>query len=180
MASLARMHVSVTAIGADRPGIVAAVTKVLLERDANIEDSRMAILGGHFSMMLVVRPAPNDDPATLEAALAPAATELGLTLDVRAIDDLGSARAVGAPHLLSVYGADRPGIVHDVSEALAVAGVNIVDLRTHVTDSDPPVYIMLMDLEVPGDPAALEQQLKELAAGRGIDVTLRSSEPDTL
>jgi len=174
------MQVSVTAIGADRPGIVAAVTKVLLDRDANIEDSRMAILGGHFSMMLVVRPAPSDDPATLEAALAPTASELGLTLDVRAIDDLGSARSLGAPHLLSVYGADRPGIVHDVSEALAIAGVNIVDLRTHVTDSDPPVYIMLMDLEVPGDATALEQQLKELAAGRGIDVTLRSSDPDTL
>jgi glycine cleavage system transcriptional repressor len=174
------MHVSVTAIGADRPGIVAAVTKVLLERDANIEDSRMAILGGHFSMMLVVRPGPGDDATSLAAALAPAGQELGLTLDVRAIDDVGAAHSVGAPHLLSVYGADRPGIVHDVSEALAVAGVNIVDLRTHVTDSDPPVYIMLMDLEVPGDAAALEQQLKDLAAGRGIDLTLRSSEPDTL
>jgi glycine cleavage system transcriptional repressor len=174
------MHVSVTAIGADRPGIVAAVTKVLLDRQANIEDSRMAILGGHFSMMLVVRPAPGDDPTTLENALAPAAQELGLTLDVRAIDEVGSAGPIGAPHLLSVYGADRPGIVHEVSELLAETGVNIIDLRTHVTESDPPVYIMLMDLEVPGDSTALEEQLKELAAARGIDVTLRPSEAETL
>lgn len=173
------MHVSVTAIGADRPGIVAAVTKVLLDREANIEDSRMAILGGHFSMMLVVRPAPNDDARSLEAALAPTASELGLTLDVRPIEDLAAARSIGAAYLLSVYGADRPGIVHDVSEALANAGVNIVDLRTHVTDSDPPVYIMLMDLEVPGDATVLEQQLKELAASRGIDVTLRASDAET-
>jgi glycine cleavage system transcriptional repressor len=174
------MHVAVTAIGADRPGIVAAVTAVLLERDANVEDSRMAILGGHFSMMLVVRPAEGDDAAGIDAALRPVAAGLGLTLDVRSIADLDAARSIGAPHLLSVYGSDRPGIVHDVSAALAAAGVNIVDLRTHVTDSDPPVYIMLMDLEVPGDPAALEQQLKELAASRGIDVTLRASDPDTL
>lgn len=174
------MHVSVTAIGADRPGIVAAVTKVLLDREANIEDSRMAILGGHFSMMLVVRPAAEDDAGTLEEALRPAASELGLTLDVRAIDDVDAARPIGAPHLLSVYGADRPGIVHDVSEALATAGVNIVDLRTHVTDSEPPVYIMLMDLEVPGDAAALETRLQGLAAARGIDITLRPSDPDTL
>lgn len=173
------MHVSVTAIGADRPGIVAAVTKVLLDRGANIEDSRMAILGGHFSMMLVVRPADGDDAATLEEALRPAAGELGLTLDVREIEDIGSARPVGDPYVLSVYGADRPGIVHDVSEALANAGVNIVDLRTHVTDSEPPVYIMLMDLEVPGDATALEQQLTQLAAARGIDVTLRPSDAET-
>jgi glycine cleavage system transcriptional repressor len=178
------MHVSVTAIGADRPGIVAAVTRVLVDRNCNIEDSRMAILGGHFSMMLVVKPAEGLDAAGLEAALSPAVTELGLTLDVRPIEDLHAARPIGAPHVLSVYGSDRPGIVHDVSEALAHAGVNIVDLRTHVTsparENESPVYIMLMDLEVPGDPAALEQRLKELADSRGIDVTLRPADAETL
>lgn len=174
------MHVSVTAIGADRPGIVAAVTKVLVERECNIEDSRMAILGGHFSMMLVVKPPDDLDADALEQALAPAAHRLGLTLDVRPIADLNASQPVGAPHVLSVYGSDRPGIVHDVSSSLAAAGVNIVDLRTHVTDSEPPVYIMLMDLEVPGDPVALEQQLKELATSRGIDITLRPADAETL
>lgn len=174
------MHVSVTAIGADRPGIVAAVTKVLVDRGANIADSRMAILGGHFSMMLVVQPAGGDDVSALETALRPAAEELGLTLDVREIDEVGASRSLGVPYVLSVYGADRPGIVHDVSETLAVAGVNIVDLRTHVTDSEPPVYIMLMDLEVPGDAGALERTLTDLAAARGIDITLRPSDAETL
>lgn len=131
-------------------------------------------------MMLVVEPAEDADVASVEAALAPVAAELGLTLDVREIGDLDSGQPVGAAHLLSVYGADRPGIVHEVSEALAGHGVNIVDLRTHVTDSEPPVYIMLMDLEVPGDPGKLESQLKELAAARGIDVTLRPTDAETL
>src|SRR6266542_2052675 len=48
------MHVAVTAVGADRPGIAAAVVKVLYEHGGNVEDSRMAILGGHFAMMLIV------------------------------------------------------------------------------------------------------------------------------
>lgn len=174
------MHLSVTAIGADRPGIVAAATRVLIEQNCNIEDSRMAILGGHFSMMLVVDAPEGVDAESLTAALGPTSKELGLTLDVRAIEDLHSAQPVGAPHVLTVYGSDRPGIVHEVSEALAASGVNIVDLRTHVTESEPPIYIMLMDLEVPGDPVGLEQQLNELAAARGIDVTLRPSDAETL
>jgi glycine cleavage system transcriptional repressor len=173
------MHVSVTAIGADRPGIVAAVTKVLFDHSCNLEDSRMAILGGHFAMMLVVDPA-GTDAATLEAALAEVADEYGLTIAVRSIADLDAHSGQGEPHVLSVYGADRPGIVYEVSQALAESKVNIVDLRTHVTSGEPPVYIMLMDLEVPGDPTALEQRLKELAADRGIDVTLRPADADTL
>ena len=44
----------VSALGPDRPGIVAAVTRVLLEHGANIADSRMGLLNGRFSMMLVV------------------------------------------------------------------------------------------------------------------------------
>src|SRR6266481_3460631 len=48
------MHVAVTAVGADRPGIVAAVSRVLYDIGGNIEDSRMAILGGHFAMVLIV------------------------------------------------------------------------------------------------------------------------------
>ncbi|MBW3611674.1 MAG: GHKL domain-containing protein [Actinobacteria bacterium] len=54
-------HVAVTAIGTDRPGIVARVTGVLVEHGGNLEDSAMTILGGHFAIMLVVE-VPDDLP----------------------------------------------------------------------------------------------------------------------
>src|SRR4051794_12846996 len=44
-----------TAIGRDRPGIVAGIARVLLDHGLNIEDSQMRILGGRFSMMLLLR-----------------------------------------------------------------------------------------------------------------------------
>ena len=47
-------HFAVSAIGRDRPGIVAAVSKVLLDHEGNIEDSQMTILRGHFTMTLIV------------------------------------------------------------------------------------------------------------------------------
>ena len=48
------MNLSVTAIGHDRPGIVAAITGALLEMDGNVDDSQMSILHGQFAVMLIV------------------------------------------------------------------------------------------------------------------------------
>ena len=63
-------HYAVTAIGADRPGIVAAVTGVLMEHGCNLEDTSMTILRGHFAMMLVVAGPQTSSASDLEAALS--------------------------------------------------------------------------------------------------------------
>ena len=57
---------AVTAIGRDRPGIVAAISAALLDLEGNIEDSQMAILRGHFAVMLIVKLPDATEPADLE------------------------------------------------------------------------------------------------------------------
>lgn len=177
---LACMHVAVTAVGRDRPGIAAAVTKVLFDHGANIEDSRMAILGGHFSMMLIV--ATDADAGTLESDLTAATADLDLIVSVRAVDDAASAASDGEAFTLSVYGADHPGIVYRVTAALAQRSVNVTDLATRVVGDDPPVYVMIMEVTVPAgsDTGALDADLKRLGADLGVDVSLRPAEADTL
>lgn len=185
------VHVAVTAIGADRPGIVAAVTRVLFEHDGNIEDSRMAMLGGHFAMMLVVSLPEGSDPATLERALGGPARELDLIVSVRPVAEAGAgapgaegphAEAAGTPYVFSVYGADRPGIVYRVTDALASGGVNITDLATHVVEGETPVYVMIIEGTVPSgaDVQALERDLKARAGELGIDISMHPAEADTL
>ena len=55
--------------GRDRPGIVAAVTGVLVEHGLNLEDAEMAILRGHFAVMLVLTAADELDESALRSDL---------------------------------------------------------------------------------------------------------------
>jgi glycine cleavage system transcriptional repressor len=176
-------HFAVSAVGADRPGIVAAVTGVLVETGCNIEDSSMSILRGHFAMMLVVAGPDGLDAAGLEAALAGAAGDFDLVLAVRAIDDTVPHSPEGDDWTVTVYGADRPGIVHQVTRLLADEGVNVVDLTTRVIgDADRPVYAMVIDVTVPASVSAtaLGARLDELGSTLGVECAMHPSEADIL
>lgn len=180
--SVAAMHVAVTAVGTDRPGIVAAVTKVLYEHGANIEDSRMAILGGHFAMMLIVALPERVDPGRLESALGGPARDLSLVVTVRPVAEASPEHAAGAPYVVSVYGADHPGIVYPVTEALAARNVNITELATRVVEGATPVYVMLLGVTLPAtlDPSLLEADFKVLGVRLGVDLSMHPAEADTL
>lgn len=175
-------HVVVTAVGADRPGIVAAVTGVLLEHGGNLEDTAMTRLGGHFAMVLVVEVPGVEDAAALESALATATAPLGLTVTVRGVDDLDAPAETGSPWAVTVHGADRPGIVHRVAEALARQGANIVDLSTRrlATDAGTGYVVLLEVLLADGTEDAVAAALAALGRDLGVDVHLRPDEADVL
>src|SRR5688500_4423362 len=127
-------------MGADRPGIVAAVTGVLVDQGCNLEDTSMSILRGHFAMMLVVAVPEDLSASQLELALAGPVADFDLVLAVRAIDDGVPESPEGEPWTVAVYGTDRPGIVHEVAAALAALDVNVTDLTTRVIgEADRPV-----------------------------------------
>ncbi|HEX2878975.1 MAG TPA: ACT domain-containing protein, partial [Polyangiaceae bacterium] len=48
-----RRYMVLTAAGADRPGLVKRISSAIAEAGANLEDSRMAILGGEFALILL-------------------------------------------------------------------------------------------------------------------------------
>lgn len=168
-------ELAVTAIGADRPGIIARVTGVLLHHGGNLEDSQMTILGGQFAIMLLV--STETSPPELERALTAATADLGLVVTVRAV---GPGASSPAPtHVLSVYGADRPGIVHGTAQVLADAGVNVTDLTTRTLQGDAAVYAMLLEISVPPGlrPADLLAQISSKVPH--VDASLRELEVTT-
>ncbi len=173
-------HLAVSAIGADRPGIVAAVTGVLVDRGCNLEDASMSILRGHFAMMLVVAAPPLTDAAELERGINDATAAFALVVAVRAIDEARDSPHGGDEWTVSLYGADRPGIVHRVSAALAAAGANITDLTTRVVGDDArPVYAMFLDVTAPPG-TAVDAALAEVADELGVACTAHRADADIL
>jgi len=166
---------AVTAIGRDRPGIVAAISEALLELQGNIEDSQMSILRGHFAVMLIVKLPEAVDAGDLEAPLQRVRQELELeAIAVNRVDDLGVA-AARPSHVITVYGADHPGIVHAVSAALAERGVNITGLETRLAvAADSPLYVMIIEVAIrKASEPDLEAALGEVADEAKVEVSLR-------
>jgi len=129
-----------TLVGEDRPGIVAKVTAALFEGGCNLGEASMIRLGGNFTIMLMAQHAGTVD--SLEGIVGPVAEALGLHLHVDEID-AGLHRHIEPDVRINVFGADRAGIVAQVTGALAEAGLNILDLESGVGGSeDRPIYVM--------------------------------------
>ena len=173
-----------TALGKDRPGIVARVTKILYDAGCNLEDSAMTRLGGEFAIMLVFSAKKSLPRERLERACRPLAQSLKLAVHLKALTRAEqAARRMGPSYRITVYGADRPGIVWRVSNLLAGRGVNITDVSTHRTSRHgTPLYLMLLEVELPRRLAVtmLERRLRQLAKRLGVEVGLRSSDADIL
>lgn len=173
------------AVGRDRPGIVQAISEVLLDHGLNIEDSQMTILGGHFSTMLIVSGTGAPDEGSLREDLDEAARRVGLEhLSVSAVADL-ERDARGEPsHVVTVYGSDHPGIVHAVAAALGDREVNITDLQTRLIEGEAgePAYVMMLEVRLPERMRvdALEEALAAVGTEQGVDVSIRQLERDEL
>jgi glycine cleavage system transcriptional repressor len=177
-------HFAVSVVGRDRPGIAAAVSEVLLDHSGNIEDSQMTILRGHFTIMLIVSAPEDVDTERLQSDLAGAGTRLGLeAVVVNEVTEIETSSEPVASHILSVYGADHPGIVHAVTSALADREVNITDLTTRLVGGDgEPLYAMMLEVALPaGLPVEeLEKSLADVREREGVELTIRALEQDAL
>ncbi len=136
-------------------------------------------------MMLIVSTPPGADVDALGRDLDQARTELGLgalTLEGVA-DEHGFARPE-ASHVVTVYGADHPGIVHSVAHVLADMGVNVVDVATHLVEEEgeASIYAMMMEVSLPDGvaPAQLESALREVAERERLDLSVRAVEAEAL
>jgi glycine cleavage system transcriptional repressor len=174
------LNLAVTAIGRDRPGIVAAITGALLEFGGNVDDSQMSILHGQFAVMLIVSVPEDADLSAISSKLEQVGREFELGgITVSPVSDLD--RGPGPTHVLTVYGADRPGIVHDVAALLASHEVNITDLRTRRTGGpDAPLYTMMMEVSVPPAATGLNEALAGLAGTGGVEAHLTELETEVI
>ena len=165
-----------TLVGKDRPGIVARVSAALYRGGCNLGEASMARLGGNFTIMLMVQYAGT--VKALEKIIAPVCDPLGLRRHVAGIE--GELHHHVEPNVrISVYGADRAGIVAEATGALAEAGLNILNLESDVGGtSEKAIYIMTIEGVASKGIDALQKALEVLAAEKNVEIRL--SPIDTL
>ena len=170
-------HFLITAVGEDKPGIVAGITKVLYDKGFNIEDSTMTRLNNEFTVMLIVTTEGEISEDELKKSFQQVAEEKNLYINVKEIPEeiFEKKQEIGQVYNIVVYGADKPGIVYHVAKIFADKNINIADLRTEKSND---LYLLIAQIEFPPDISEEEVQtnIDRLKEELNIDISLEKEE----
>jgi glycine cleavage system transcriptional repressor len=168
--------VSVSVMGDDRPGIVAGVSRVLFENACNIEALSQTVIMGQFAMIVVVVPLKGSKTEALEKALEELAREMSLEIHVRWLNPeerLGFDPGETESFVITVRGADRPGLVYAITAILAEQGINITRLGAEVVPMGQQLeYIQIYEVDIPRalDFSLIQKALRDKGAEIGVTV----------
>jgi glycine cleavage system transcriptional repressor len=173
-----RRWFAMSAIGRDRPGIVADLAELIYECDCNLEDSRMTILGSEFAVLLLLSGQGDDVERRLSSGCKRLEWEKRLTVFIRPLDEPAPAHPPqGVPLECVVTGVDKAGIVARVARTIADHGANITDLHSDLRpepESGTPMYTLRLRLIVPPehDVRVLRQALERVASELRVDLSV--------
>jgi glycine cleavage system transcriptional repressor len=166
-------HLVITAVGPDRVGLVEGIAQFLLKQSCNIEDSKMAVFCGEFTIILLV----SGERAALDKVaqtFPELSAQTGLTFSSKRPANKAQP-ASALPCKLMASCLDHPGVVHQLSNALSGLGVNIESMETK-TDEAPmsgtPIFQMEALLSVPStvNLHELRRMLDEIGERENIDI----------
>jgi len=163
-----------TVLGRDRTGLVESVASIVAEHGGNWLESRMCRLGGEFAGILRIH-VPAENRAALLKALEGLRAQ-GLNVLASADESDGSV-STGKLIRLDLVGHDRPGIVREITRALASQRVNVEELSSECVSaamSGEPLFKARVSLQLPAgcDLVALRRELEKIAAELMVDVSL--------
>lgn len=179
-------YYAIFVLGTDSAGIVADISKVLYEIGANINDSSHTIIGNQFAMLLLITTNTNCTLEKVQEAFKEISKRRNLSIHTHNLREEDVYRRVSEPGQLCVihlYGADKPGIVYQVTNLLSKNKINITDLSTRrFGTEDNPIYIMYLEADVPNsvDTKKLGQELKEIASKLNVEIKYELEEVASL
>src|SRR5262245_313433 len=159
-----RKYRVLTAVGPDRPGLVQEIASVIHGAKANLEDSRMAILGGEFALILLFSGSA-DAVAHVGKQVPALEARPGLHPSLRETSRPAGVAAF-LPVRLRVVGVDRPRIVAAATQVLAGRGIHVASLESRLQDapeSVTPLFVLTAELQVPSE-VALSSLRLDIAA----------------
>lgn len=157
----------------DHPGIVAAVTEAVESLGGNIDACSQTVLGGYFTLIMIVSFPEPIEPEKLTAQVRAAPANGGdYQVMVRRTMPAAPAREVSDRFVITAFGKDQPGIVRRFSQYLAGKDINIVDLYGDLRREE---FVLIGQLEVPAhwDIRMLQADLEQMGSELGFTVKLQ-------
>lgn len=141
-------YIALSFIGKDKLGIVAAVSKALFDAGCNLEESSMTKLRNEFAMILIVKLGTSCSLNSFKKIVETAGKKNALSVLLRDISNepISTKTQKGKKYIITVYGADKPGIVYAVSSYLAKNKFNITDVQTTLSAK---AYVMFIEILLP-------------------------------
>ena len=181
MGGFMKRYYALSAIGKDRPGIVADVAGLIYECGGNLEDSRMTLLGEQFALLILLSGTGEEFQFRLSTGCKRLEWEKHLSIFLTPVEEtegMPKLKGITETYELSTTGLDRMGIVYHVSRLLAEQGINIMDMHTKTTpspESGTPIFTMKIILQVPVEisPAALLEKLNRVGEKLAIEISLK-------
>ena len=143
---------AITACGDDKTGLVGQLSGKIADSGCNIEESRMAVLGGKFALVMLVS-GPWHALSRLESQLPALGEQLGLVI-VQERTGKRERTQQAIPYNVELVTMDRPGIVHSLSSFFARNGINIEDLQTSTyfaAQTGTPMLSLVMTIGIPSN-----------------------------
>lgn len=150
-------HLVITALGADRPGIVKELSDALHSNQLNLEDSRMSVLGGEFAILLLV----TGTSQAIDDFIAKS-PQVEDSLQMKLTAKITQAKAESqdlATYDVDVESIDNPGIVHNLASFFSSRQINIIDLETDryaAPHTGSSMFSLHMTIGIPADIAISE------------------------
>ena len=168
-----KYYYALSFVNTDSKGIVAETTKVLFNNGFNLADSSSTLLQGVFSMIFIV----TSDKNYSEQQIKDMFKNIRSHMEVFKFDKKPEIKD-GVHYSISVYGADKAGIVHAITEDLSNHNLNIIDLQTKITDSSQKVYIMMLEVvaENEDNESSWQESLKKTAKDINTQINIKKIE----
>lgn len=145
-------YLVITASGEDKIGLVERLSGKIADSGCNIEESRMAVLGSHFALIMLVS-GPWHALSRLETQLTPLGSQLGLAIIHERTRKREHAKST-IPYNAEVVTMERPGIVRSLSTFFARNGINIEELQTSTypaAHTGAPMFSVVMTVGIPAN-----------------------------
>lgn len=170
--------VIISVLGEDRPGIIAAVSRILFDRNCNIENVSQTILQSEFAGMFIVSMPAELSARTLSEHLKEGLEPLGLHAYLKDMkpQEPHSEITDAEPFVITTRGPDRKGLVAHITQVIARHRVNVTNLQAVFKGGDDPdKNIMIYEVDIPQntDQQQLCSDLRNKAAELGLSLSIQ-------